>query len=139
MRLINKVLNKCLMPYITLSCKKLHKGAQCFWLVRAFIKLAGGTRTSKQQSVVVLHLAIEVDKQNAQKIFEALYKTKQVLRNSKNSFSWVGVRSVHSATLQQINCRICSLRLPKLLFCGCEVVRIAKLLFISILNFKLVK
>ena len=89
------------MPYITLSCKKLHKDAQCFWLIRAFIKLVGGTRTSKQKSVVVLHLAVEVDKQSAQKIFGVLYKTKQVLPNSKNSFSWVGVRGVHSAALQQ--------------------------------------
>ena len=139
MRLINKVLNKSLMPYITLGCKKVHKGAQCFWLVRAFMKFVGGTRTSKQQYVVVLHLALEVDKQSAQKIFGVLYKTKQVLPNSKNSFSWAGVRSVHSAALQQKNCRICGLRLSKLLFCRCEVVRIAKLLFISILNFELVK
>ena len=139
MRLINKVLNKSLIPYITLSCKKLHKGAQCFWLVRAFIKFVGGARTSKQQFVVVLHLALEVDKQSAQKTFGVLYKIKQVLPNSKNSFSWVGVRSVHSAALQQNNCRICGLRLPNLLFCHCEVVRIAKLLFISMLNFELVK
>ena len=45
------------------------------------------------------------------------------------------IRDLHSAALWQKKWKICSLRHPKLSFCGCGIIKIAKLLFILLENF----